>query len=279
MVLIEYEEKDTIMHRLDPRSKLLFLLVIGWFIILYLEPRPLIILWILVCVLGGLSQLPWRKLLKNASWIFVLLTIVYFILSLWVTTPEFFKTIPKEFATKTILVIAPEGTPLVGYLAVTYGGLLYFIAGAAKSMLAVVAFCIFAYTTSQIDIIQLLAKIRVPSTVIFVIMAAIRYYPLMLERLRIVMLAQRSKGWEIKARNPAKLVKSLLPLTIPMFSEAISIADRFALAAQCRGYGVGKIGFLRKFHFTISDYIFCALLIALLILLTLMWLLYGFGAL
>ncbi|RLF04858.1 MAG: hypothetical protein DRK00_05760 [Thermoprotei archaeon] len=279
MVFVEYEKKDSFMHRLDPRSKLILLVTIGWLYILYLEPTPLIILLVMVIILGHLSKLPWRKVLKRISWLAVLITITFFVLSLWVTKPEMFTRIPRELASKVIFQITPPGTPFLGYLAITYGGLLYFTACSIKALLALLVACIFFYTTSQSDMIQLLSKLRVPHTVTFIIMAAIRFYPVISIRLQEIVLAQKSRGWQLGGLNPVKLIKSLVPLTIPAFSEAVILAERFAFAVQCRGYGLGKIGFLREFKFTKADYAFCTFLLFFTALMTILWYLYGVGML
>ncbi|HDD34382.1 MAG TPA: hypothetical protein ENG30_04445, partial [Thermofilaceae archaeon] len=84
MVFIEYESRDTVIHRLSPISKLVWFACIVFLLTLYLEPQPLPVLLILELLVGQMARVPWRKLLARAWWAFALSLAGGYTFSLWV---------------------------------------------------------------------------------------------------------------------------------------------------------------------------------------------------
>ncbi|RLE68699.1 MAG: hypothetical protein DRJ34_02485 [Thermoprotei archaeon] len=278
MVLIEYEARDTIIHRLNSLSKLIWFSGIIFLLTLYLEPQPLLILFIFELFIGYLAKIPWRKILARAWWAFIFSIASGYSISLWVNQPSQFTNVPKEFACKVLIQLTPEGTPLLGYTAITYGGLLWGTAATLKISIAVIAACILSFSTSISDIIFLWSRF-LPYRLSFIITAGMRFYPVMVDKTQEIIIAAKSRGWEISSRNPVKRVKSLFPIVFPAIREAVVLAEKMALAVEARAFGVKKPTNLRQISFTYSDFFFILFNVFITGILTYMWWFYGFGRL
>lgn len=278
MVLIEYEAKDTIIHRLNPVSKIVWLGGLGFTLAMYLEPQPLIILFALEVFIGSLAGVSWRKLLSRAWWAFAASIFGGVIVMFWVVNPEQFWRVPRELACKVLVQLTPQGTPILGYTAITYGGLIWLTAFVMKIAIAVIAACIFTFSVPLSDLTSLW-NMFLPYKLSFILTSGLRFYPVMAEKTRDVIAAAKSRGWEISSKNPVKRVKAVYPIMFPVIREASLLADRMALATEMRAFGVKKPTSIRKLKFTSSDILFITFNVFVTGILTYLWWFCGLGKL
>ncbi|MEM2504218.1 MAG: hypothetical protein QXV76_01060, partial [Candidatus Bathyarchaeia archaeon] len=107
MVLLEYEAKDTVIHRLNPIAKAVWFACCTILSTLYLEPQPLIILAAQIAMIGYLSKVPWSKLISRAWWAYIGSLLGGYTVSLWITSPEQLWRIPPEYGCKVLLEVTP----------------------------------------------------------------------------------------------------------------------------------------------------------------------------
>lgn len=278
MVFIEYEEKDTIIHRLNPISKVVWFSCMIFLLTLYLEPQPLAVLFVMEFFIGKLARVPWRKLLSRAWWAFVLSVFGGYTFSLWVNQSSQFSKVPPELGCRVIIQITPPGTPLVGYTAITYGGLLWGTAVTLKVFVGVIAASILTFTLPLSDIMFLWSRV-LPYKLSFVLISGIKFYPVMAEKVQEIIIAAKSRGWEIASRNPMERIRKVFSIVFPATREAMLLAERMALATEARAFGHRKPTSLRVLKFKSTDMLFMMFNVSTAAALTYMWWFYGFGRL
>jgi energy-coupling factor transporter transmembrane protein EcfT len=278
MVLLEYEAKDTIIHKLNPVSKVVWFGLITFLLALYLEPQPLIIVTFYLLLIGYCCKVPLRKLLSRAWWAYLGSIVSGYTVALWITSPEQLWRIPPEFGCKILLEITPKETPILGFTAITYAGLLWGTAITMKIALALTFACLLTFTTPLSDIISLVQKI-LPYKISFIVMAGVRFYPVLLERIGVIIDAAKSRGWEASYRNPIKRIKSISTILFPSIREAMLLSDRIGLSIEARAFGVKKPTPIRDIIFKKNDIFFILFNISFIGALVYMWGVYGFGML
>ena len=278
MVLMEYEDKETPIHRLSALAKFVWFGTVIFLFTLYTEPRPLPIVAAEVVLVGLLARISWRKLLSRAWWSYLGSIVGGLTVSLWITTPAQLKRIPAEIGGKILLEITPEGTPILGHMAVTYAGLLWATALTLKVALAVSAACVLTYSTPLSEMVALISRV-LPYKVSFIIMAGVRFYPVLMEKVQTIIDAAKSRGWGTTSRNPVQRVRSVSTILFPSIREAMGLADKMSLAIEARAFGTTKPTALKMTKVNVKDVVFMLMSISFAIALAFMWWQYGFGEL
>jgi len=276
MVLFEYEYRDTLMHRMNPLTKITVITCLSVLSTLYWDLRFLLPIFVISVLMAWDAKLPksWVKLLLVLSLLGIWTRLLQ---SIFMVNPEFFKVLPPELVNKTLVEITPEGTPIIGRTAITYGSLYYLAPIILRIPISVCLGLTLIYTTSLGDIVQVLRMLRVPERLIFIVMAAWRFLPLMIRNIENVAKAQSLRGWKIESRNPSKLLKQIHPLTRPIARHFVATIDAVALSVELRGFGVGKPSPLKKLEFTALDYATVIILPPLTVLLWYLAIVYHIG--
>lgn len=216
---------ESVLHRLDPRTKL-----IGLFVLLgaiFMSPT---FTGIGGCALAtaGLIALTgarwkiWGAALARFTWMLVIV-----------------------FAAN--LLFHQEGRPVFASgveLPVTWEGLNRGIGLTAQIGLAIVLSMILMLTTSPSQLTRAagalagpLERLRAPvreSTMI--VMLAIRFLPLLNHELRTIVDAQKSRGVEFERGSPAFRARSFVSVLVPALSGALRRADTLSTAMAARGF-------------------------------------------
>jgi len=279
MPLFEYEYRHTPFHtKLNPYSKavltvLPLLATLGMF-----DPIVLLPLTVLSLVFAVIARMPrdWHKLLITVT---VVATGSRLILALFMGYAGYYEVLPPELTEKPILVNPiPEWVPWFGMMKLTWGGLIYTLGFNMRCFIAFYMVALFIYTTSPDEIVQALLKVKVPYKAIFVTLAAFRFFPVMTRALESIMNAQTLRGWVAKSKNPIKLAKQFLPLTIPLIGEVDKVVDEVTMSITSRAFGAGGGWTLMKEHeFSYLDYTVIILTIVASVYLFLAFFLWNLG--
>ncbi|MDD5772317.1 MAG: energy-coupling factor transporter transmembrane component T [bacterium] len=226
-----YEEKDTIIHKLDPRTKLLTLFIS---FILFLKADNILevsVIFSLLVVFGLMSGM-FNNILKLR---FILTGIFVFSLVSWTW---FF-----GFTREGVIFGFLRGIKLIG----------------------MVASGIFFLSTTSIEEISLgLVRIGIPYSVSFVLSTALRLVPTFIGTGATVIEAQKSRGLDLDSGNVWQKAKKHIPLLVPIFLLAIRNTDQLAVALESRAFGSReKRTYYLKIGFKNSDYIFIFILVFL----------------
>jgi energy-coupling factor transport system permease protein len=228
MNLFLYLDRDSPVHRLDPRTKLLLMLESFGVAVLFVRAAPLLILLGAILAYGAMG-----RTLGNLRRIWGLLV---------------------SIALVSILswsVFAHGTTPIVWR--VTREGLAYGLGAAIKIDAMIVAGLIFLSTTKIEEIVLALIRLRVPFGAAFAFSLAIRMVPTIIGTAVVVTEAQRSRGLDLAAGGLLRRIRTHVPLLVPIFLHTLRSTDQLAKALESRGFGVRRertslleIGFCRR---------------------------------
>ena len=241
---------DTIVHRLDPRTKLI--IVVMYIIALFqADSWPA---YIFVTLLTGLCMLLSRITPAN---IFNGLKPMLFIIVL----------------TALLNVFYTEGTPVKEGWIITWEGIERAVQMILRIVLLISGTFLLTYTTSPIaltDGLELLLnplkKIRLPVHEMTIMMSmALRFIPTLIEETDKIMSAQKARGADFETGGLIDRARALMPVLVPLFVSAFRRADELAVAMESRCYHGGE-GRTRMKQLKMETRDFIALLIWALIL-------------
>lgn len=227
ITLGQYYQTDSVIHRLDPRVKLIatFIYIISLFIVKGFWGYVLAGLF-LACIIK-LSNVPFRFMVKGMRAIlFLLLFTVVFNLFL---TP---------------------GDVLISFwkLTITKQGLQTAVMMAVRLSFLIIGSSVMTLTTTPNNLtdglerlLNPLKKIKVPVHEVSMMMSiALRFIPILMEETDKIMKAQIARGADFESGNLIKKVKSLIPLLVPLFISAFRRANDLAMAMEARCYRGGE---------------------------------------
>ncbi|GGH21034.1 energy-coupling factor transporter transmembrane component T family protein [Paenibacillus segetis] len=223
----QYVDRDSLLHRLDPRTKIVSLIMM-MLSFLTLETfisyavASIIILGILL-----LSQIPFRFFWKGIRPILVILIFTFL-----------------------YHVIFTKGNVIWSwsFIELTEEGLQNGIRFVWRIMLFVLLASILTLTTKPLSLSQGLEKLLSPLSKLHVpieqfslmIVIAIRFIPTIIEELERILLAQKARGYDIKTLTLPKRIFAYIPILIPLLITIIQRAEQLTFAIDARAYGNGK---------------------------------------
>ena len=228
----QYYPAKSFAHNLDPRTKLIFLIVYitAIFLATTFWALGVCALAFLLCVI--VSRVPVGKILKSIKGILFLLAFTA-ILNLFFYTPN-------------------EGeTPLWAweFIQIYEGGL--YSAGflIARLFLLVMGSSLLTLTTTPValtdgieSLLTPLKWIKVPVHDIALIMSiALRFIPILTDETSRIMNAQKARGADFETGGLFKRIKALVPVLIPLIIGAFRRADELGDAMDARCYTGSKI--------------------------------------
>ena len=226
ITLGQYYPVDSLLHRLDPRTKLFGTLV--YIVTLFIADN----LWayvaatIFLITAIKLSNVPVKFMVRGLkSIMFLLLLSVSFNLFL---TP---------------------GTPIfkIGFLQMTWEGLRFAAFMAIRLVYLVMGSTILTLTTTPNQLtdgleksLGFLKKVGVPVHEVSMMMSiALRFIPILIEETDKIMKAQIARGADFENGNLIQKVKNMVPLLVPLFISAFRRANDLAMAMEARCYHGG----------------------------------------
>ncbi len=223
----QYYPADSVIHRLDPRTKLAGTLVFILSLFLFRSYAAYLVATVfLACVIRA-SKVPFRFMVRGMKAIVVLLMITV-LFNMFLTPGEPLVKLWK-------LTITREGLELAIFMAIR---LSYLIIGSSVMTLTT--------TPNQLTDglekgLRPLNKIHVPVHDVAMIMSiALRFIPILLEETDKIMKAQMARGADFESGGVVQKAKSMVPLLVPLFISAFRRANDLAMAMEARGYHGGE---------------------------------------
>lgn len=247
----QYVPAGSVIHRLDPRTKLTLILGVMILAVLTLDYRTYLLISLLLLFLAWLSHIPLRYFLRNLKsffWLFVLTFVLHIV---------FVPSQAGGFWDLRLFRISQQGA-LNG--AMYSWRIAIFIFSAAFLTLTTQA---VELTDAVFKSFSLLKKVKFPAEELALItMISLRYIPLLLEEAINLRKAQMSRGASFEGRLVQR-IKRTLPLLVPLFVSSFRKADELALALDARGFRSGqKRSSYQKLSFRSADFVFLFLIFA-----------------
>lgn len=227
ITLGQYYQTESVIHRLDPRVKLVTTIcfIISLFIVDNWIGYLIAILFLALVI--RLSRVPVKFMVRGMKSILFLL-IVAGCFNLFLTPGEVLLSFWK-------LKITKEGIFLASFMAL-------------RLILLIMGSSVMTLTTTPNQLTDGLEKLlgplkhlRVPVHEIAMMMSiALRFIPILMEETDKIMKAQIARGADFESGNLIKKAKSLVPLLVPLFISAFRRANDLAMAMEARCYRGGE---------------------------------------
>ena len=227
ITLGQYFPGNSSVHRLDPRTKLILLIV-------YIAALFTASSWIsygvtfaFLAVGVTASTIPVKSILRGMKPLIMILVFTG-VLNIFFTSGE------KVLVQFWIITIYWEGLLRAFFMMIR---ILMLISGTF----------LLTYTTSPISLtdgleslLAPLKKLRLPVHELSMMMCiALRFIPTLIEETDKIMSAQKARGADFESGNLMQRVKALVPILVPLFISAFRRADELATAMECRCYQGG----------------------------------------
>lgn len=227
ITLGQYLPGDSVVHRLDPRTKIL--IVFAYIVLVFTVKNAVgyTLAALFPFVVCGLAKVPVRMLIKSLK------PLVFFVV---------FTAVINLFMTKGEIIFS------LGILKITKEGIILTVKMALRLILLVAGTSLLTYTTSPIvltdgieKLLSPLSKIGVPAHEIAMMMTiALRFIPTIIDETDKIIKAQSARGSDFESGNILRRAKALVPILVPLFISAFRRADDLAVAMECRCYHGGK---------------------------------------
>ena len=228
ITLGQYFPGNSPIHRLDPRTKLIMLVV--YIVALFMAKSwisyGVMLAFLVFCV--KISTIPPKSIVKGMKPL-VLILVFTGVLNLFFTT---------------------DGKVLVnlGFVTITTGGLERAVFMMVRILMLISGTFLLTYTTSPIALtdglealLNPLKVIKVPVHELAMMMCiALRFIPTLIEETDKIMCAQKARGADFESGSIVDRAKALIPILVPLFISAFRRADELATAMECRCYQGGE---------------------------------------
>ena len=248
---------QSFVHRLDPRTKLLMLVVYIVALFTAVSWASYAVCFCFLAVTIAISTIPLKSIFRGMKPLIFILVFTG-MLNLFFTPGE------------TVLI-------QVWKITITTEGLIRAVLMVIRILLLTTCTFLLTYTTSPIaltdgleSLLNPLKIIRVPVHELSMMMCiALRFIPTLIEETDKIMCAQKARGADFENGNLMQRVKALVPILVPLFISAFRRADELATAMECRCYQGGngrtKMKILRFKLGDIKTFVIGVLLIAVVI--------------
>lgn len=250
---------DSFVHKLDPRTKLVFLIV--YIVALFTASNwisyGLILAFLVLTII--VSKIPIKSIVSGMKPL-VFILIFTGVLNIFFTAGE---TVLVSF---WIFTVSVEGIVRAIFMM-------------ARILMLITGTFLLTYTTSPIaltdgleSLLSPLKKLKMPVHELSMMMCiALRFIPTLIEETDKIMSAQKARGADFETGNLLQRVKALVPILVPLFIGAFRRADELATAMECRCYQGGdgrtKMKLLRYHRGDLQAFVIGVLLLAAVIVL------------
>jgi energy-coupling factor transport system permease protein len=252
-----YKERDTIIQRLDPRSRVIFMIATLFATVPIWDLRLVLIPFALTIAELILARLTWRELRR-----FVLFV------SAFVT-----------FLTLLTLLTGRGGTGVYTAEHVIWQGHLLGlpIVISAERLAFAATQMLRLFTMALLGVILLLTihpagygvtfrRLGLPDNVACALDLAVRFVPSLASDFTTTLDAQRARGYELeRGGGLLKAIRNLAPLVVPITIGAILKGEDVIDAMNLHAFGTGPRTWLQELHYSARDYVVIALSLGLLL--------------
>ncbi len=242
----QYYKADSVLHKCDPRTKLI--LTIAFIVVIFLCKNffSLGLMAALTVVSMLISKVPVKMFLKSMKPI-VPLVLLTAILNIFYTTGgevllSFWKITIRDKAIFTAIFIA------------------------IRIFCLIIISSLLTYTTTPTMLTDGIEKLLKPldfilkpfnfrvHTLAMMMTLALRFIPTLIEEIDKIMNAQKARGADLESGGIIERAKALIPIIIPLFVSSFRRAYELAFAMDCRCYtgGDGRTR-MKRMKFSLCD--------------------------
>ena len=228
MILGRYIPGNSIVHRLDPRSKLVAMILL--IIIVFWANNPItnVILFVATGIFVALSEVPLSFFIKGLRSMFFLIA---------------FTTLFQLFFISGGHVLFEMGFIKITSYGIEQAGIIFcrFVLIILFSTLLTLTTMPLSLATAVESLLGPLKRFKVPVHEIGLMLSmSLRFVPTLMDDTIRIMNAQKARGVDFGEGNVIQKVKAMIPILIPLFATSLKRADSLATAMEARGYQGGN---------------------------------------
>ena len=228
ITLGQYYPVKSLVHSLDPRTKILATVILIASTFICKTFLGLLICALFICIVAFIGKIPFRKMLSSLKAVYFIL-IFTFLLNVF-----FFKDGQALFSW--------------GIITVTKGGIIRALFMAIRLMLLIVGAGLLTFTTSPIELTDGLEKLMSPlkhvgfpaHEIAMMMSIALRFIPILTDETDKIMKAQSARGAVFDEGSLIKRAKAIVALLIPLLASSFHRAIELASAMEARCYHGGE---------------------------------------
>lgn len=252
LILGRYFPGNSIIHHLDPRSKLLAGIYFIFILFIANNWQTYALLWIFTIFVMRLSNVHFLTYLRGVR------PLIWLILF-----------------TVTLQILFTAGGDIYvdwGPITISHFGLINGMYIFCRFVMIIFISTVITFTTKPIDLsdgiyslLKPLRKFKVPvGELSFMLSVALRFIPTLLDETQKVMDAQRARGTEFGEGSLLNQMKTLVPIFLPLFVSSLNRAEELANVMEVRGYQADQQrSSFRQLHWQANDTICLLMMVTL----------------
>ena len=207
----EYRRGVSVIHRIDPRSKMIYVILFTALTVYFVNPLVLLLVLSSSFPIVAISKIGrrWAQSIKGSLFFIAFIFIFNFIGIVW--------------ATGSVWDAVISGVSM-----------------SIRFIALISIFSVFFLTTSPEDLTQSMVQMRIPYDYALTFNMAMRFVPTLSREAQIIMDAQKSRGLEMEKGNLIQRIKNYIPVLIPLIISSFRRAELVADAMESRAFGASK---------------------------------------
>lgn len=224
-----YLSQDSLLRRLDPRTRILFVVVFMGALLLARQPASLAGGLCIILICWRIARVPFEPLRRGLVTALPLLVILAIIQILFRVGPD-----PDPFFETDFLTISWQDVWVGIEIVLRFSAFIALLGLAAASLSE------SEMTSGLQSLLDPLNRVGIPARdFVLAVQVSMRYFPLLAQSAERIAKAQASRGadWRPSGWNLVQRVRQIAPLIVPLFVNSLRRAEYMALAMDARGYG------------------------------------------
>lgn len=236
--LVTYEARDTPLHKLDPRLKVLYPIAMGIL--------SIVLNWDYMLIVFALTVFPWFWLRPSRGKVRVLMVMVIgpALTGFWSQGLYYLPAHP-HFIYQFPWTISWMGSP-----GITAYGMVFGLQQSARVLVTVSTSMLILVSTDVGDFTWAFERFRMPPAMGFALTAALRFLPDMISRTTLVLRAVELRGYDMSRPRfieflkwpdyARRLSRAVVIITVPLLVGSLRGTTTMAMVADARGFGVNR---------------------------------------
>jgi len=224
MISFRYSQKDSVIHRLNPFCKILWLVSI--LVLSLIMDHPLFLLLILLStlpvVLSADIMKEWLSFMKFVPFLVMAIIVINALMS---------------FHGETVLWQAPFTIPAMGQPRIAMESIIYGLGMSLRLAAIISAFAVTTLTIHPDDMMLAMIKMRLPYKSVLVTSLSTRFMPTLIDDAERITDAQRSRAVELDSGRLHRRIGRRISILIPLLANSLDRTMQVAEAMDARAFG------------------------------------------
>jgi len=224
---LNYQDKGTVIHRMNPLSKLVW--GVGILVLSLIFNHPLYVLLLLAAVLFLvlLARVwrEWSSAMRLALWLGISIIVINALVS---------------YHGSHVLLEAPFTLPVIGTPKITVEAIAFGAVMALRLFVIISTFVLINLTVHPDEIMAILLKLKFPYKSVLITSLATRFMPCLIEDIGRIGDAYRARGLELDTGSWLARIKNRAQIILPLLANSLEKAVQIAEAMEARAFGTGR---------------------------------------